>query len=143
MGRRQMNDATPGRALGKGRAEVEAGTEQILLVDDNPINLQILQQSLQGCGYGLLLARDGREALEVARRERPSLVLLDVMMPIMDGFEVCRRLKASSQTADIAVISRSALGESADTVRGCALGGGDYSAQPFRPAEAAARAHDR
>jgi len=134
-----MNDATPGRALGKGRAEVEAGTEQILLVDDNPINLQILQQSLQGCGYGLLLARDGREALEVARRERPSLVLLDVMMPIMDGFEVCRRLKASSQTADIAVIFLSALGESADKVRGFALGGVDYIAKPFRPDEVVAR----
>src|SRR5690625_4806930 len=139
MGRRQMNDATPGRALGKGRAEVEAGTEQILLVDDNPINLQILQQSLQGCDYGLLLARDGREALEVARRERPSLVLLDVMMPIMDGFEVCRRLKASSQTADIAVIFLSALGESADKVRGFALGGVDYIAKPFRPDEVVAR----
>lgn len=118
---------------------IDSAAEQILLVDDNPTNLQILHKTLQGSGYRLLLAHDGDEALELARRTRPSLVLLDIMMPTMDGFEVCQRLKAEPATADIAVIFLSALGDSADKVRGFALGGVDYIAKPFQADEVVAR----
>lgn len=113
--------------------------EQILLVDDNPINLQILYKTLQGHGYRLLIARNGESALDIARQARPSLVLLDVMMPGMDGFEVCRQLKAEATTRDTAVIFLSALGDSQAKVRGFALGGVDYIAKPFQADEVVAR----
>jgi PAS domain S-box-containing protein len=117
----------------------EFGSEQILLVDDNPINLQILYKTLQGSGYHLLIAKNGYTALEIARRAKPSLVLLDVMMPDMDGFDVCAQLKADSVTADIAVIFLSALGDSQAKVRGFAVGGVDYIAKPFQSDEVVAR----
>lgn len=117
----------------------EIGSEQILLVDDNPINLQILYKTLQGSGYRLLIAKNGQSALEIARRAKPSLVLLDVMMPDMDGFEVCTQLKADSATAAIAVIFLSALGDSQAKVRGFAVGGVDYIAKPFQSDEVVAR----
>lgn len=113
--------------------------EQILLVDDNPINLQILYKTLQGNGYRLLIARSGETAIDIARQARPSLVLLDVMMPGMDGFEVCQLLKSSPETQDIAVIFLSALGDSQAKVRGFALGGVDYIAKPFQADEVVAR----
>lgn len=113
--------------------------DQILLVDDNPINLQILYKTLQGSGYKLLIAKNGETALEIARMAKPSLVLLDVMMPGMDGFEVCRRLKAEPETAAITVIFLSALGDSQAKVRGFALGGVDYIAKPFQADEVVAR----
>ncbi len=113
--------------------------EQILLVDDNPINLQILYKTLQGNGYRLLIARNGESALDIARQARPSLVLLDVMMPGMDGFEVCQQLKSAPETRDCAVIFLSALGDSQAKVRGFALGGVDYIAKPFQADEVVAR----
>lgn len=118
---------------------IEIGSEQILLVDDNPINLQILYKTLQGSGYRLLIAKNGQSALEIARRAKPSLVLLDVMMPDMDGFDVCAQLKADSATAAIAVIFLSALGDSQAKVRGFAVGGVDYIAKPFQSDEVVAR----
>ncbi|MDB6061785.1 MAG: hybrid sensor histidine kinase/response regulator [Verrucomicrobiaceae bacterium] len=120
-------------------AEIEAGNEQILLVDDNPINLQILYKTLQGCGYRLLIAKNGETALEIVQRAKPLLVLLDVMMPGMDGFEVCQRIKASPETANVAVIFLSALGDSQAKVRGFAVGGVDYIAKPFQSDEVVAR----
>ena len=117
----------------------EIGSEQILLVDDNPINLQILYKTLQGSGYRLLIAKNGQSALEIARRAKPSLVLLDVMMPDMDGFDVCTELKADPATAAIAVIFLSALGDSQAKVRGLAVGGVDYIAKPFQSDEVVAR----
>lgn len=118
---------------------IEAGNEQILLVDDNPINLQILYKTLQGSGYRLLIAKNGETALDIARRARPSLLLLDVMMPGLDGFEVCERLKSAPETANIAVIFLSALGDSQAKVRGFAVGGVDYIAKPFQADEVLAR----
>lgn len=117
----------------------EFGGEQILLVDDNPINLQILYKTLQGSGYRLLIAKSGESALEIAERVRPSLVLLDIMMPGMDGFEVCYRLKQNPHTADVAVIFLSALDDSVAKVRGFATGGVDYIAKPFQADEVVAR----
>ncbi len=117
----------------------DRGGEQILLVDDNPTNLQVLFKTLEGSGYRLLAARDGESALYTARRAKPSLVLLDIMMPGMDGFEVCERLKADPETADIVVIFLSALTDSQSKVHGLAIGGVDYIAKPFQADEVLAR----
>src|SRR3954468_24221058 len=87
------------------------GGERILLVDDNARNLQMLLQFLSGRGYNLLVARSGEAAIESAAKSRPAVVLLDVMMPGIDGFETCRRLKADPAAADTAVIFLSAAGE--------------------------------
>lgn len=115
------------------------GADHVLLVDDNPINLRILYKTLDASGYRLLVARNGASALEIAQVAKPSLVLLDVMMPDLDGFEVCRRLKADPATAGIAVIFLSALGDSQAKVEGFAVGGVDYIAKPFQSDEVVAR----
>lgn len=117
----------------------ERGGEQVLLVDDNPTNLQVLFKTLEGSGYRLLAARDGEAALKIARKAKPSLILLDVMMPGIDGFQVCEALKADPETEDIAIIFLSALTDSQSKVHGLALGGVDYIAKPFQSDEVLAR----
>ncbi|HEY0283886.1 MAG TPA: response regulator, partial [Vicinamibacterales bacterium] len=112
---------------------------QILLVDDNPTNLQVLYQTLDGCGYRLLAAKSGKDALSIAERAVPDLIMLDVMMPEMDGFETCARLKAHPRTRDSAVIFLSALADSSDKVRGLELGGIDFVTKPFQAQEVIAR----
>jgi two-component system, LuxR family, sensor kinase FixL len=111
----------------------------ILLVDDIPANLRVLYESLNGRDYRLLVANGGAQALDIARRAHPDLMLLDIMMPDMDGFEVCRRLKADCETADIAVIFLSALDDATDKIHGLELGAVDYVTKPFHPDEVAAR----
>ena len=113
---------------------------QILLVDDNSTNLQVLYQTLEGHGYRLLAARSGKDALSIAQRVIPDLILLDVMMPDMDGFETCARLKAHSATRDCAVIFLSALTEPSEKVRGLELGAVDFVNKPFQAEEVLARA---
>jgi DNA-binding NtrC family response regulator len=110
-----------------------------LLVDDNATNLQVLYQTLEGRGYRLLAARNGRDALSIAQRAVPDLILLDVMMPEMDGFETCARLKVDARTRDIAVIFLSALAEASDRVRGLELGAVDFVNKPFQAQEVLAR----
>jgi len=113
--------------------------ETILLVDDNPTNLEVLFQTLDQRGYRLLAARSGEDALNIARAAHPSLVLLDVMMPGMDGFEVCAAIKHDPELADIPVIFLSALGDTESKVRGLELGGVDYVSKPFQADEIVAR----
>jgi len=114
-------------------------TESILLVDDNPTNLQVLFQTLDGVGCKLLIAKNGEMALSIAGKARPDLILLDIMMPGIDGYEVCRQLKSVSATADIPVIFLSALGDTQDKVKGLQLGAVDYITKPFQPDEVIAR----
>ncbi len=114
-------------------------TESILLVDDNPTNLQVLFQTLQGVGCKLLIAKNGNGALAIAGKALPDLILLDIMMPDIDGYEVCRQLKADPATAGIPVIFLSALGETEDKVKGLQLGAVDYITKPFQPDEVIAR----
>ena len=114
-------------------------TESILLVDDNPANLQILFQTLEGVGCKLLIAKNGKGALAIAGRALPDLILLDIMMPDIDGYEVCRQLKSDSATADIPVIFLSALVDTEDKVKGFHLGAVDYITKPFQPDEVIAR----
>jgi len=111
----------------------------ILVVDDNPVNLQVLVRTLDGHGHRILAAKNGRAAIEIARRVRPDVVLLDVMMPEMGGFEVCRLLKADPLTRDTAVIFLSALGDVEDKVSGLTLGAVDYITKPIQPEEVQVR----
>ncbi len=113
--------------------------EQILLVDDNVTNLQVLHQTLDGRGYKLLVAKNGPAALTIAQKARPSLILLDIMMPEMDGYEVCRRLQADPDTREIPVIFLSALTDTKDKVKGLEVGAVDFVSKPFQPEEVIAR----
>lgn len=117
----------------------DSTVELVLLVDDNPINLQILYKTLEGSGYRLLVANDGEKALDIARKMRPSLILLDIMMPGIDGYEVCATLKRDPRTRDIAIIFLSALEDSSAKVKGFAVGGVDYVSKPFQADEIIAR----
>ena len=117
----------------------EAPASTILIVDDNPVNLQVLLRTLDGRGYRLLVAKDGRTALEIARQVQPDLVLLDVLMPDVGGFEVCRTLKADPNLRDAPVIFLSALGDVSDKVAGLSLGAVDYITKPIQPEEVIAR----
>ena len=116
-----------------------APTGRVLLVDDNPRNLQMLLQILDGRGYSLLVARNGEQAVEIARKSRPAVVLLDVMMPGIDGFETCRRLKSHPETRDAAVLFLSAAGEMDRKLTGFASGGVDYITKPIQGEEVVAR----
>ena len=117
----------------------ESSSGKILLVDDNPTNLQVLLQTLQGRGYKLLIAKDGENALRIVSKAKPALVLLDIMMPGIDGYEVCRRLKADPELSNIAVIFLSALDDTRDKVKGLEIGAVDYIAKPFQSEEVIAR----
>ena len=112
--------------------------ETILIVDDTPENLDILVGILRDA-YSLKVATDGQSALELAAAAPPDLVLLDIMMPEMDGFEVCRRLKAKRGTGDVPVIFVSALHRVEDKIRAFTEGGVDYVTKPFQPEEVKAR----
>ncbi|WP_024930285.1 two-component system response regulator [Methylophilus sp. OH31] len=111
---------------------------KILIVDDEPLNLKVLKQVLQD-NYRLSFAKNGMDALELVKKERPGLILLDVMMPGMTGFEVCRQLKSDPETNTIPVIFVTALAEEADESEGFAAGGVDYINKPISPALVRAR----
>ena len=110
-----------------------------MLVDDNVTNLQVLHQTLDGQGYKLLVAKNGASALAIAEKAKPSLILLDIMMPEMDGYEVCRRLKGNPELSDIPIIYLSAMTDTEDKVKGLELGAVDYITKPFQPEEVMAR----
>ena len=118
---------------------VDLHDAKVLLVDDQPTNLKILRQALEPAGYQILAATCGARALDIAQRARPDLILLDVTMPGMDGFETCRRLKAGPATASIPVLFITARTETEDVVEGFGVGGADYIAKPFRSEEVLAR----
>lgn len=104
----------------------------LLLVDDEPTNLQVLRHTLQD-DYRLLFAKDGQAALKLVREDRPDLILLDVMMPGVSGYEVCKALKQDPWTAPIPVIFVTALADAANEHAGLELGAVDYISKPFSP----------
>ncbi|MBO9999633.1 MAG: EAL domain-containing protein [Cyanobacteria bacterium SID2] len=106
-------------------------SQSILIVDDDPANLEVLSNFLEMAGYEVLIARDGESAIFRAQYDPPDLICLDVMMPGIDGFETCRRLKSQPLTADIPVIFMTALSETVDQVKGLSLGAVDYIPKPF------------
>lgn len=112
---------------------------RILIVDDTPANLDILFRYLSRQGFKVLVARDGESAINQARYSQPELILLDVMMPGIDGFETCRRLQEDQETAEIPVIFMTALSEVKDKLRGFEAGGVDYVTKPLEHLEVLAR----
>lgn len=111
----------------------------ILVVDDTPTNLQILFDLLSEHGYRVAIAKNGETALQRLQISQPNLILLDVMMPGIDGFETCQRLKANPGTEDIPVIFMTALSDSVDKVKGLSLGAVDYITKPIQNEEVLAR----
>lgn len=108
---------------------------RILICDDDPVILRLLQVNLELEGYEVLLANDGENALEVANAEKPDLVILDIMMPKLDGYQTCAKLKESPATTDIPVIFLSAKAQQADIDKGREFGVEDYLTKPFDPNE--------
>jgi putative two-component system response regulator len=117
---------------------IDDSRPMILIVDDNATNIDLLVNTLKA-GHRLGIAKSGPKALAFAAKQKPDLVLLDIMMPEMDGYEVCRRLKADPQTAAIPVIFITAMSETSDKTRGFDLGAVDYITKPFQAAEVMAR----
>ena len=118
---------------------IEKTDSKILIVDDVPANLNVLCQALEAEGYKIVAAPSGTVALQIAPLTQPDLILLDIMMPEMDGFETCRRLKADASTAEIPVIFITAKDEMSSVVKGFEVGGVDYITKPFRQEEVTAR----
>ena len=123
----------------KQNSTLPAAGPTILMADDTPANLAVLAHVLEEKGHQILVAQDGEEALQRARFVQPDLILLDVMMPGIDGFEVCRRLKANDALRDIPVIFMTALSENNDKLQGFEVGGVDYVTKPFQIEEVLAR----
>ncbi len=116
-----------------------ANGEVVLIVDDLPDNLSLLHDALDEAGHTVLVASDGPSAIARARQARPDVVLLDAMMPGMDGFEVARRLKADPETAAIPIIFMTALTETEHVVAAFGAGGVDYVTKPIDPRQVLAR----
>jgi putative two-component system response regulator len=112
---------------------------KILIVDDEPVNLDVLSRLMATGGYAVVTASNGADALEAAAREHPDVVLLDVNMPGLDGFEVCRRLKAAPATRLTPVVLVTGLAALADRLRGIDSGADDFLTKPFEPLELHAR----
>ncbi|HAA26371.1 MAG TPA: hypothetical protein DCE56_00200 [Cyanobacteria bacterium UBA8553] len=115
----------------------------ILIVDDNPVNLNLLSEILSNAGYKVRAALNGRVAIKSADLTLPDLILLDVLMPQMNGYQVCEKLKASSVTQDIPIIFISALNEGVDKAKAFTVGGVDYITKPFQTEEVLARVENQ
>ncbi len=112
---------------------------KILVVDDNPLNLKLLSTIMKNEGFDIIVAKDGVHGLMAAQEEKPALILLDIMMPGIDGFEVCQKLKANPETQDIPVIFLTAKTDSEGVVKGFEVGAADYVTRPFNRIELLAR----
>ncbi|TAN70831.1 MAG: response regulator [Methylobacter sp.] len=117
----------------------QTNTFTILIVDDTPSNLSVVVDLLEESGYNVAIAQDGEEGLQRAQLLQPDLILLDVMLPGADGFEICRRLKAAEETRDIPVIFMTALVATERKVNGFDVGGVDYITKPLQIDEIIAR----
>ncbi|AOY84166.1 response regulator [Moorena producens JHB] len=111
----------------------------ILVVDDTPTNLSVISQALHNAGFTVAVETDGESAIEQVNYNQPDLILLDVMMPGIDGFETCKRLKANPSNRDIPVIFMTALTDTVDKVKGLSIGAVDYITKPFQQDEVLAR----
>jgi len=119
--------------------QASADRDVVLIVDDVPENLAVLSDALDGAGYMVLVAEDGNRALERLERVTPDIVLLDAVMPGIDGFETCRRIKALERTRNLPVVFMTGLTESEHVVRGFMAGGIDYVTKPINPEVVLAR----
>lgn len=121
------------------KAPVVSGRSKILIVDDDPFNVDYLEQELEDLGYETVSAANGQEALEKVAAEAPDLILLDVMMPVLDGFTVCRILKDHEEARLIPIIIMTALDAVADRVKGIKAGADDFLTKPVHEEELLAR----
>lgn len=112
---------------------------RILLIEDDLSLVELVRYNLEREGFEVLHARDGEEGLTVAREELPDLILLDWMLPLVSGIEVCRRLRRTAETANIPIIMLTARGEESDRVRGLDTGADDYITKPYSPRELISR----
>ena len=127
--------AVPDLDSGGKRAGGSSGGERILVVDDERHIVRLVQVNLERAGYQIVTAFDGREALEKVESEHPDLVILDVMMPYMDGFEVLQTLRKNPATSTLPVIMLTAKAQDADIFRGWQAGVDSYLTKPFNPME--------
>jgi DNA-binding response OmpR family regulator len=116
-------------------SSAEGHKPRVLLADDDPGLRRLISTTLGTDDFELLQATDGEEALRIARQEHPRLVLLDVNMPRMDGFQVCHALKSDPETAEIKVVILTARSDESDVARGRAAGADDYFSKPFSPVQ--------
>jgi DNA-binding response OmpR family regulator len=107
----------------------------VLVIDDDPVIVKLLRVNFELEGFGVISAGDGREGVEAARRERPDVIISDIMMPVMNGLELVSTLKSDPATAQVPVILLSAKAQLADVQRGFELGADDYVTKPFDPIE--------
>ena len=114
---------------------MSAEEKRILIADDDPVILRLIQVNLELEGYQVLTANNGQEAVDVANAEHPDLVILDIMMPRLDGYQACEQLKASDATKAIPVIFLSAKAQSGDIEKGQSFGVAAYLTKPFDPTE--------
>jgi two-component system phosphate regulon response regulator PhoB len=115
------------------------GKRKILIVEDDRDIVEMITYNLRADGYEVLSAFTGKDGITLARRERPDLIILDIMLPVMDGFEVCRILKSTEATACVPIIILSAKSQETDKIVGLELGADDYVTKPFSPRELIAR----
>jgi len=115
---------------------------KILVVDDEMHIIRIVKYKLESAGFTVLTALNGEEALKVAREQKPALIFLDIMMPGINGYEVCSQLKNDPATRDIIIIMLSAKGQEADKIRGLEVGVDEYITKPFSPQDLLDRARD-
>jgi signal transduction histidine kinase len=122
-----------------GKDRLDIGDPVVLIVDDQPKNLEILAEILSREGLKVAVAQNGQQAVDVACAKPPDLILMDVSMPVLDGFSACERLKSCTSASEIPIIFLTARTEEEDIVRGFEIGGSDYVTKPFRAAELLAR----
>ena len=108
-------------------------TKRVLICDDDPVILRLLEVNLELEGYDVLTAHHGEEAFEIASRELPDLVILDIMMPRLDGYQTCQKLKAQPSTESIPVVFLSAKAQQSDIEKGKSFGVSEYLTKPFDP----------
>jgi phosphoserine phosphatase RsbU/P len=125
-------------AWGRGDALKDLSDCRVLIVDDVKANIDILVQALSG-DYKLSIALGGQQAIDIVRRTTPDLILLDIMMPDIDGYEICRRLRAATETRELPIMFLSSLEDVTDKARGFEVGGNDYLTKPFEMLEVKAR----
>jgi len=117
-------------------------SHKILIADDEPNILISLEFLMKREGYEVVVARDGQEAVDAIHRERPALVLLDVMMPIKTGFDVCHEVRASQAVGDTRILMLTAKGRDTDVAKGLALGANAYMTKPFSTKELVQKVRD-
>ncbi len=134
-----MSETVAPKELDRIDASLLSQQDTILVVDDNAVNLKVLCDFLHTCHYRVVIAQSGEQALKNVQKVSPNLILLDVMMPGIDGFETCRQLKKDPKTRDIPVLFMTALSDTVNKIQGLNLGAVDYITKPFDQAETLAR----